>query len=111
MERIEARLGELERQGAIRQTLMDALRSDLDAACAEIGRVPRIASRGNRPSMTDRLHTLENDKTAARAAQAALEAAGAAKRQAWSTWEKAGLFAIAGVGALTSVLRVLGVGG
>ena len=61
-------------------------------------------------SVRGRLHKLESDDAAARAASAALEAVRLAQRQTFSTFEKAGLFAFAGVATAATVLRWFGVG-
>lgn len=82
-----------------------------DAVVAEIGGAPPLYVRGERQTLRDRLHRLENDEQAARIAGEALNAARLARRQAWGTWQKVALFGFAFVGALTGVLRIFGVSG
>lgn len=110
LDRIERRLDDISGVIAIRGPLLKELRDDVDACVAEIGRVPTVASRGNRKSVSDRLHDLENDRATALAAQAALEASRDARRHAWSTWEKALLFAFAAATPILAALHVAGVG-
>lgn len=61
----------------------------------------------DRPSIRDRLHVLENDRQAARIAGAALEAAQASRDASWGKWQKIGLFAFAGIGALGTIFSLV----
>lgn len=84
---------------------------DLAELCAEIeheiGGAPRIGIRGSRRSMRQRLHDLENDKAAATAAEAALAAATAVRKEAWTTFQKAGLFVFAGGGFVMALITLI----
>ncbi len=78
----------------------------------EVGDAPDHRFRkGDRETIRDRLHRLENDRDAAQIAHAALEAAQASKAQAWTRWQKIWLFIFAVIGAAIGVLRLLGIGG
>lgn len=92
---------------AMAETMADTLA----AVVAELGGAPNVNVRGERPPIRYRLHKLENDQAAARAAQAALEAAKAAKSLAWSKRQKVALFGVAVVGAVLGLLSFLGLGG
>ncbi len=97
---------------------------------AEVGTVPDHRYREHdRMTVTKRLHALENDRAAAKAAEAALVAAEQAREQAiaamnqsreqaeeasrhrWSTLQKIGVFLIAIAGTVIALLGLLGVGG
>ncbi len=76
----------------------------------ELGTVPdRRYREPDRPTVTKRLHKLENDSEAARVAGAALAAAESSKAQAWSAWQKTALFVIAVVGMILGILAAIGV--
>lgn len=77
----------------------------------EVGGAPKVAMRGSRKSMRDRLHDLETDREAARAARVALEAATTIRQAAWTRGEKVALFVFAAVAAGASLLRLFGFGG
>ena len=57
-------------------------------------------------SVRQRLHKLENDNAAAKAAEAALVAARAMQGQTWTKRERVGLFLFAGFGAFGTVVSV-----
>ena len=61
-------------------------------------------------SIRGRLHKLENDEHASRAALAAVEAVKLAQRRTFSTLEKVALFAFAAIATSSTVLRWFGVG-
>ncbi len=86
------------------------LEDDLDSIVAELGGAPMTGSRGDRRTLRWRLHQLENDQAAAKAAKAALEAATEAKRTAWSNTQKGFLFLFAALAAVLGLLNYLGVG-
>jgi hypothetical protein len=97
---------------------------------AEVGTVPDHRYREpDRMTVTKRLHALENDQAAAKAAHAALVAAEQAREQAiaamnqsrkqaeeasnhrWSALQKIGVFAISISATVIALLGLLGVGG
>ncbi len=78
---------------------------------AELGPgLPEPDEREGRNNVRTRLHILENDKHAERIAQAAMTKARQAKAREWTNGQKAGLFLFAAVAAVTSVLRMIGIG-
>lgn len=93
------------------QSKLEGKVDDLAELCTEIeheiGGAPRVGIRGDRKSMRDRLHDLENDKAAALAATAALEAVQAMKRETWTNFQKIGLFVFAGGGFVIALLSLV----
>lgn len=96
--------------GKVEEKLSD-LNGDVAGVMAEIGGAPAAPVRGERETLRWRVHKLENDRYAAEAAHAALEAAKASNRQAWSLWQKLALFAFAAAAAIESGLRIFGLTG
>lgn len=86
---------------------VDDLKELCDEIEHEIGGAPRVGIRGSRRSMRQRLHDLENDRAAAMAAQAALDATANLKRETWSTFQKVGLFIFAGGGFIIALVSLL----
>lgn len=81
------------------------------ALVAEVGGVQDVTTRRNRPTMRDRIHSIESDRAAARITAKAIEQMQKRSRQSWSVREKVALFAIAAGGLAVSALRLIGVGG
>lgn len=111
LERIEAQMDEI----LVRLERIDSRSANhadqLAAVFAEVGGVEVLASRGGRPSLRDRLHALEDDSAAARLGTQLLAEQKARARARWTTPQKVALFAFAAVGAASSLLRLLGIGG
>lgn len=117
MDDVQRRLTRLEdRQAEIIETLaehtvmLQSIQESERAMTAELGGAPDPVARGTRDTIRWRVHQLENDRSATRAANAALEAARATNRQAWSRKEKAALFLFALVATVLSLLKFFGVG-
>ena len=81
-----------------------------EAVVAEIGGAPDPMTRGPRDTVRWRLHRLENDQSAARAAEAALATAEASKANAWTQRQKVALFVFAVIGTVLGVLGFFGFG-
>ena len=90
---------------------LDTLAGYAEDLMAEVGGVPGTAARGDRLTLRDRLHTLEDDRAAAKAVTHALEEGRMAHARAWGTWQKVGLFVFAGGAFVMGLLRVFGIGG
>lgn len=83
----------------------DDLVEDVQSLLREVGGV----SHGNgdfRP-MKRRLHELETNTAAAKAAAAALEAAQAIRRDGWAMWQKTMVTVFAGIGAAGTIVSVV----
>ena len=81
-----------------------------EAVVAELGGAPDPMSRGPRDTVRWRLHRLENDQSAAKAAAAALAAAEASKSNAWTQRQKIALFAFAAIGTALGIASFFGFG-
>jgi|KBSMisStaDraftv2_1062788.scaffolds.fasta_scaffold00857_23 hypothetical protein len=78
----------------------------------EVGGAPKVGLRNpDRPTLRDRVHYLESSAQAATIAQAALDQARDTARSAWTRREKFIAGSFAAIAALSSVLRLIGVGG
>lgn len=114
LERLEERQTEIiERLTANSGRLTD-IQDDLRAVIAEVGGAPDVATRGPRDNLRWRIHQLENSAYAAEYAKEALKAAEAARESAnekqWSIWQKGGLFLFAFIGAIGTLLSLVGHG-
>jgi hypothetical protein len=78
---------------------------------AEVGRVPVLAARGTRLSVTDRLHAVEGTVTPTAIEAAVHRALDARRNTAWTRGQKATLFMFAALASVTGLLRFLGYGG
>lgn len=98
-------------QAEVMRLLRDVTET-VDELEREVGGAPKVELRGaDRPTLRDRVHYLESSAEAARIAQQALAQVRTANANAWTRREKALAGAFAFVAALTSVLRLIGVGG
>ncbi len=89
---------------------LETLNGHVADVLVELGTVPdRRYREPDRPTVTKRLHKLENDSASAKIAGAALAAAEASKEQAWTRWQKIALFLIAVVGMILGILAAIGV--
>jgi hypothetical protein len=83
----------------------------VDDLLAEVGRVPLIAARGTRPTITDRIHAVEATMTPVAIEAAVHRALDARRNTAWTRGQKATLFLFAALASVTGLLRFLGYGG
>lgn len=84
---------------------LDDLVEDVRALLHEVGGVTH--GNGGHKSMRRRVHDLETNTAAARAATAALEAAQAIRRDGWAFWQKTAVTIFAGVGAVGTVVSMV----
>lgn len=117
MDDLKRRLDRIEsNQQEMRQTLTEIsaaakqMNGTVINILAELGEAPDYRLRGDRPTIRDRIHELQNESAAAKIAASALEAMKAAQAQTWSRREKIGLFTFATLGAASYLLRLFGVG-
>ena len=82
-----------------------AMAADVRAILDEVGGIS--AGNGERKSLRRRVHDLETNTAAARAATAALEAAEAIRRDGWAWWQKTLVTIFAGVGAIGTIVSIL----
>ncbi len=99
LDTIEVRMLEMERQ-------VQDLSATVSALESELGGAPKLFLRGNRKNIRDRLHELENDREAVKIARAALNQAEQNRKHSWTITEKVALFALAVIGAATSLARL-----
>jgi hypothetical protein len=78
---------------------------------AEVGRVPLLAARGARPSVTDRLHIVEGTVTPVAIEAAVHRALDARRNTAWTRGQKAMLFLFAACACTVGLLNFFGLGG
>jgi uncharacterized protein (DUF1778 family) len=78
---------------------------------AEVGRVPLLAARGTRLTVTDRLHAVEGVVTPVAIEAAVHRALDARRNTAWTRGQKAMLFMFAAVACVIGLLNFLGLGG
>jgi hypothetical protein len=78
---------------------------------AEVGRVPLLAARGARPTVTDRLHVVEGIVTPVAIEAAVHRALDSRRNTAWTRGQKAMLFMFAAVACMIGLLNFFGLGG
>jgi len=100
MQEIDDRLGRIEVALTEVRTDIKYMNGTVADLVAEIGSVPPSNARGGRSTLRDRLHVIENDNAAAKAAEAALA-------QAWGKGAKVALFVFAIVGAAGTVVSLV----
>lgn len=87
------------------QRTVDDMNGKVGRVNAEIGYgLPEPAERGDRPTLRDRLHVLENDDLVAKAIHDSYA-------RTFGRWQKIGLFGFAAAAAVEGFLRIVGVGG
>ncbi len=111
LRRVENDVRKLAEETVAIRVRLDSIDGTVADLVAEVGGVVPWESRGQRVTVRERVHLLENDRATAIAATAALKSAEATKRQAWSVWEKGGLFLLAALGTASGLLRLFGIGG
>ncbi len=91
---------------------VDHANGKLARVTAEVGYgLPEPSQRGERRSLRNRVHDLENERRAGEIARQALTAAKKANSQAWTRWQKILLFVFAVATTTASLLRLAGFGG
>lgn len=111
LERIEAQMDEV----LVRVERIDGRTQRLEegyaAVAAEVGGVEVLGARGERKSLRDRLHTLEDEGDTAKLGLQLLEEHKRRARARWTLAQKVWLFTFAAGGFVISGLRLLGIGG
>lgn len=83
----------------------DDLTEDVRGLLREVGGVNH--GNGAHRTMRRRIHELETNTAAARAATAALEAAQAIRRDGWAFWQKTVVTICAGIGAAGTIVSTI----
>jgi hypothetical protein len=109
--RIETRQDEMIATLAVIRERVEATNGFVDDLRAEVGRVPLLAARGARLSLTDRMHEVEGTVTPVSIEAAVHRALDARRNTAWTRGQKAMLFAFAAVASVIGLLNFLGLGG
>ena len=95
-----------ERERIVRlEAQLSGLLGTFEGVLREIGGVS--AGNGEHKSVRRRLHDLETNTAAARAATAALEAAEAIRRDGWAAWQKLVVTVFAGIGAVGTIVSTV----
>ena len=84
---------------------LEDLVKDVEGLLREVGGVAH--GNGEHRSMRRRVHDLETNTAAAKAATAALEAAQAIRRDGWAWWQKTLVTIFAGIGAVGTIVSVV----
>jgi hypothetical protein len=109
--RIERRQDDMIATLAVIREKVETTNGHVDDLVAEVGRVPLLAARGTRPTITDRMHIVEGTVTPVAIEAAVHRALDARRNTAWTFGQKAMLFLVALFTAVTTLLRFLGYGG
>jgi hypothetical protein len=96
---------------AVIREKVEATNGHVADVVAEVGRVPLLAARGTRLTITDRLHVVESTVTPIAIEAAVHRALDSRRNTAWTFGQKAMLFVFALLAAVTGLLRFLGYGG
>jgi hypothetical protein len=114
----EARLARIERRQddmiatlAVIREKVETTNGSVADVVAEVGRVPLLAARGARPTITDRLHMVESTVTPVAIEAAVHRALDARRNTAWTRGQKALLFLFAALAGVIGLLNFLGLGG
>ncbi len=111
LRRVETDVRKLAEETVAIRVRLDSIDGTVADVVAEVGGVPPWETRGNRPTLRDKVHDLQAATMPAVVEAAMLRALDSRRSHAWTIWQKVWAFAFAIVAAVGTVLRLFGVGG